>query len=136
MSDIIEKASDQTVDMNGKVSFNKGTKTQLMTGTFMAFIWGFKPLIGIVQGWNPAIGFPIAFIGYLIWFCNDRSLLIKNNAFVPHWLWVFLLPVYLYKRQARNGNSRWWVVFYIISAFIGQVTMIASAAAFNPGYYS
>ena len=58
-----------------------------------------------------------------------------KGAFVPHWLWFLFVPVYIYKRQKRNGNSRWWVVFWLISVIMGLVVSAATMAVFHPQGY-
>ena len=75
------------------------------------------------------------FVVFLIWFCHDRAFLASQGAFVPHWLWFLFVPVYIYKRQKRNGNSRWWVVFWLISVIMGLVVSAATMAVFHPQGY-
>ena len=128
-------SQNSTTDLNGKVTFNKGAFPQLMTPTFMIFIWGYQPVMNAIQAWNPAIGFIFAFVVFLIWFCHDRAFLASQGAFVPHWLWFLFVPVYIYKRQKRNGNSRWWVVFWLISVLMGLVVSAATMAVFHPQGY-
>ncbi|WP_017345338.1 hypothetical protein [Pantoea sp. A4] len=62
-------------------------------------------------------------------FVSDRKYLRSVNAYVPHWGWFFLFPVYLFKRQRHNGvGLLWfwmWFVSYVITMFILPKIVIA-----------
>lgn len=114
---------------NGYTFFKKGTLPQLMTPFFMLFIIFSQPVFAAIQVALPAIGWLISLVLFTVWFVYDRETLRKADAFVPSaWWWLFS-PVYVYKRQNRNGNSRLWFVWYILSGIVSIFVAAIVAAA-------
>lgn len=50
----------------------------------------------------------------LIFFIVDRGFLKNQGAFCPHWGWIFLPPVYVFKRLKHNNLSLGWFWIYVV----------------------
>ena len=73
---------------------------------------------------------------FAIWFfINDRRYLRSINVFVPHWGWFFIFPVYIYKRQNRNGWSKKYFWYYLLINVALIVLMVIIGANQNPYTY-
>lgn len=128
--------SNTTTNANGYTFFNKGTLPQLMTQSFILFILLSQTVFGLIQSLIPSFGWVITLVLYIVWFTNDRELLRKNNAFLPSAWWFLFIPVYIYKRQNRNGNSRLWFVWYIVSIPVAFVIVVGVQTALGiPNQY-
>ena len=119
----------QYQNANGYTFFKKGTKPQLMTPFFMLFIIFSQPIFTAIQVALPTIGWLISLMLFTGWFITDREMLKKEGAFVPSGWWWLLSPVYVYKRQNRNANSRLWFVWYILSGVVSIFVAVIVAAA-------
>ena len=61
----------------------------------------------------------IIFTVMAVWsFINDRKFLNAHHAFVPHWGWYFLLPIYIFKRQYNNSLGLLWFWLYWVSVLM------------------
>ncbi|QQV92230.1 hypothetical protein MOC16_gp148 [Klebsiella phage vB_KpM_FBKp24] len=128
-TDTINLNDNQFRDNNGHIFFKKGTLPQLMTPFFMLFIIFSQPIFTAIQVALPSIGWLISLVLFTVWFVYDRESLKKEGAFVPSAWWWLIAPVYIYKRQNRNGNSRLWFVWYILSGILSIFVAVVVAAA-------
>lgn len=129
MSQNTIETETQYQNANGYTFFKKGTMSQLMTPFFMLFIIFSQPVFAAIQVALPAIGWLISLVLFTVWFVYDRETLRKAGAFVPSGWWWLISPVYVYKRQNRNGNSRLWFVWYILSSILSIFVAAIVAAA-------
>lgn len=67
---------------------------------------------------------------FLMIFFADIKYLRKNNAEIPSLWWIFIAPVYVYKRQYLNGGRFYLFWFYIISNAIPLVIILIFRASF------
>lgn len=63
-------------------------------------------------------------------FIADRRFLKQQNAFVPHWGWIFFFPVYVYQRQTNNNLSTLFFWIFIALNFV-IIPMYNSSLHFN-----
>lgn len=127
-TDTINLSANQYRDNNGHVFYKKGTMKQLMTVDFMLFCLFSPILFALIQGFVPNFGGLFTLGIYLSWFLYDRKVLEHNGAFVPSGWWFLFVPVYIFKRQNRNGNSRLWLLWYLITSFIGCIITFSMVA--------
>lgn len=125
----LEKEPATTVtDHKGNLFYPRGSKPQLMTPLFKMFVLFSQPIFALINSVVP-VGWLISLALFTWWFIADRDLLKKENAFVPSGWWWLLVPVYIYKRQNRNGNSRLWFVWHLLSIFISIIISACYYAA-------
>ncbi len=117
------------VDHKGNVFYTPGSKSQLMTPLYKLFILFSQPVFTLINHYIPAFGWLITLILYTWWFIADRDLLKKENAFVPSAWWFLFNPVYIYKRQNRNGNSRIWFLWFVVSGLLTTIMLSVYIAA-------
>lgn len=127
--------SNTYTDANGYTYFKKGTMKQLMTPNFMLFILLSQVVFTALQTIAPTVGGLISIILYAVWFTLDRGELQRNEAFVPSAWWFLFIPVYIYKRQNRNGNSRLWLLWYFLTFIPAFLVSIIIAVAMENGHY-
>lgn len=80
------------------------------------------------------LGTPISILINLFLFIRDRNYLKESGAFVPHWGWFFITPVYIYKRQNRNGLSKKYFWYYILMNILVIIGIVILTALIHPSY--
>lgn len=114
-----------TVEINQQTNLNYGKK-EVLNSFSLQYLALWSAIVGLVLGAGlPSLGVLINFVLYVWIFVKDRGFLRDSGAFVPAWGWFLIMPVYIYKRQYRNGLGGTWFIVSIVVFILNVLFAIA-----------